>query len=169
MSDIFVQFSGATQKTIIGVFCCKQNDIDYPNQAVITSTDPAWLAYTLSQEKNAQVIALQAAYQSIINAPISFKNAAGVTSTYAFGNTLAPSGTNAQALLMQIIGAGASAWVAGVWFDTSGIVQTMTFADLQGLAAAIESAETPDEQHLFTKVAAVHAAATAADAQSINW
>ena len=33
----------------------------------------------------------------------------------------------------------------------------MTFADLQGLSAAIEAMETPDEQHLMAKIASAQA------------
>lgn len=126
-------------------------------------------ALTLAQAQASQITALQSSYQSAINAPVSFKNAAGVTSTYAFGNTLTPGGTNAQALLTQILSAGAAAWAAGVWFDTAGKAQTMTFADLQGLAAEVEAMETPDEQNLMTKIAEVQAATTVTAVQAIAW
>lgn len=124
---------------------------------------------TLSQAQAAQISALQDSYQAAINAPVSFKNAAGVTSTYAFGNTLTLGGTNAQALLTQILSAGSTSWTANVWFDTNGVAQTMTFADLQGLAAAVEAIETPDEQHLMTKIAAVQAATTVSAVQAVVW
>ena len=120
----------------------------------IPAPTPTQLAATAAQ---AQTAAMQAAYQSAINAPVSFKNAAGITSTYAFGNATAFGETKAQDLLMQIIGAGTAAWTAGVWFDTTGKMQAMTFADLQGLAAAIEAMETPDEQTLMAKIASIQA------------
>ena len=126
-------------------------------------------APTLAEAQYSQIAALQASYQAAISAPISFKNAAGVTSTYAFGNTLTMGGTNAQELLTQILAAGTADWKAGVWFDTSGIAQAMTFADLQGLAAAVEAMETPDEQNLMTKIAEVQAATTVAAVQAITF
>lgn len=124
---------------------------------------------TLAQAKAAQVAVLQSAYQAAISAPVTFKNAAGVTSAYAFGNTLTLGGANAQDLLTQIVDAGAAAWKVGVWFDTNGVAQAMTFADLQSLVAAIEAAETPDEQNLMTKIAQVQAAATVAQVQSVTF
>ena len=114
-------------------------------------------AQLIAQQQQANIVSLQASYQTAINAPVTVKNTAGITSTYAFGNTLTHGGTNAQALLTQILSAGSTAWTAGVWFDVVGVAQTMTFADLQGLAAAVEAAETPDEQHLMVKIAAVQA------------
>ena len=112
---------------------------------------------TLAQQQQANITMLQTAYQTAINAPVMFKNAGAVTSTYAFGSTLTHGGTNAQSLLTQILSAGSTAWIAGVWFDIAGVAQTMTFADLQGIALAVEAMETPDEQHLMTKIAAVQA------------
>jgi hypothetical protein len=124
---------------------------------------------TLAEAQAMQVATLQAAYQAAISQPVSFKNAAGVTATYAFGDTQTLAGSNAQQLLMEIIGAGAAAWTAGVWFDTTGKAQTMTFADLQGLAAAIEAMDTPDEQRLLSLVAQVQAATSIAAVQAITW
>ena len=124
---------------------------------------------SLTQAQASQIAALQSSYQAAISAPVSFKNAAGVTSTYAFGNTLTMGGTNAQELLTQILAAGTADWKAGVWFDTAGVAQTMTFADLQGLAAAFEAMETPDEQNLMTKIAEVQAATTVAAVEAITF
>ena len=126
-------------------------------QPTATEISNATAAATLVFTKTANIAVLQAAYQTAINAPVTFKNAAGVTSTYTFGSTLTHGGTNAQELLTQILSAGSTAWTAGVWFDTAGVAQAMTFADLQGLASAVEAMETPDEQHLMTKIAAVQA------------
>lgn len=123
----------------------------------------------LAQAQSAQIIVLKTAYQTAINAPVTFTNAAGVTSTYAFGNSLSPSGSNAQDLLTQIIAAGSAAWKAGVWFDTNGVAQTMTFADLQELAVAIEAAQTVDEQDLMTKMAEVQAATSISAVQAITF
>ncbi len=145
----------------------QQYQVDVSANPVSVIAAPA--AQLLSLAQAAQVAVLQASYQEAINTPVNFKNAAGVTSTYAFGNALSPSGSNAQDLLTQIISAGASAWKAGVWFDVNGVAQTMTFADLQGLAAAIEAMETPDEQDLMTKIAAVQAATTVAGVQAITF
>ena len=125
-------------------------------QGDVLITMPA-LIQTLAQQQQANIAVLQAAYQTAINAPVTFKNSAGITSAYTFGNSLTHGGTNAQTLLTQILSAGSTAWTAGVWFDVVGVAQAMTFADLQGLALAVEAMETPDEQHLMVKIAAVQA------------
>ena len=136
------------------------------NGALVAPPAPT-AAQLLAQAQAAQIATLQASYKIAINAPVSFRNAAGVTSTYAFGSALSPGGTNAQSLLTQILSAGSAAWAAGVWADTTGKMQTMTFADLQGLAAAVEAMETPDEQKLMTLIAQVQAATTIAAVQAI--
>lgn len=124
---------------------------------------------TLAQAQSAQSALIKQSYLSALNTPVTFTNAAGVTSTYAFGNTLTAGGSNAQRLLVSIIAAGSASWKAGVWFDTKGIAQTMTFADLQNLAAAIEAAETPDEQDLMSLLAQIQAATTVSAVEAIVW
>lgn len=124
---------------------------------------------TLAQVQALQVAALQAAYQAAINTPVSFKNAAGVTSTYPAGNTLAINGSTAIANLNNCIAAGAAAWTIGKWLDANNVAQTFTFADLQGLAAAMEAQETLDWTDLVAKVAEVQAANTVAAVQAITF
>ena len=149
-----------------GAILCTQNQSQNSQQYAVdvTTTLPSIVSapasVLLSQQQQRNITVLQAAYQAAINAPVAFKNAAGVTSTYTFGNTLTHGGTNAQTLLTQILSAGSTAWTAGVWFDVAGVAQTMTFADLQGLALAVEAMETPGEQHLMAKIAAVQAQTT---------
>ena len=124
---------------------------------------------TLAQSQAAQVTALQSAYQSAINTPVSFKNAAGVTSTYPAGNAVSLNGQTATDNLGNVISAGAAAWTMGHWLDTANVAQTFTFADLQGLAAAMEVVEVLDWQDLVAKVAAVQAATTVAAVQAITF
>ncbi len=111
----------------------------------------------VSQAASTQSQMLISGYNTAINTPVQFKNSAGVTSSYKFGNTLTAAGTNAQALLTQIIAAGSAAWTAGIWFDVNNVAQTMTYSDLQGLMVAIEAMETPDEQQLMIKLAQLQA------------
>ncbi len=158
--------------------------LEVPDQATMLQTmEPGWTvvngslvrpplpttAELLSQAKSAQNPVLIASYQASLNTPVPFTNSAGITSTYAFGNSLTPWGSNAQSLLSQIISAGSSAWKAGVWFDTKGVAQTMTFTDLQNLAVAIEAAQTLDEQDLMAKMAEVQAATTVSAVQAITF
>ncbi len=124
---------------------------------------------TLAQSQAAQIATLQAAYLAAINSPVSFKNAAGVTSTYPAGNTLLINGQSAQSVIMSVIAAGSAAWTLGKWLDTNNVAQTFTFADTQGLAAAMEAAATLDWQDLVAKIAEVQAATTVSAVWAIVW
>ena len=124
---------------------------------------------SLQAAKTAQIALLKAGYQTAINAPVTFKNAAGVTSTYPSGNTVLINGMRAKDLLAEVIAAGEAAWTLGKWLDTNNVAQTFTFADLQGLAAAMEAAVTTDWTDLVAKIAQVNAATTVAEVQSITF
>jgi len=127
------------------------------------------LVESLTFAQSAQIALLQSAYQTAINTPVTFENAAGVTSTYPSGNTLLINGMRARDMLAEVIAAGSSAWTLGKWLDTNNVAQTFTFADLQGLAAAMEAAITIDWSDLVTKIAEVNAATTVADVQAITF
>ncbi|MBU9661891.1 hypothetical protein KTF22_08300 [Burkholderia multivorans] len=43
--NINVQFSDATEETIIAYFACAQDATIYPNQGVIETSDARWKAY----------------------------------------------------------------------------------------------------------------------------
>jgi len=124
---------------------------------------------SLAFAQSAQIALLQSAYQTAMNAPVSFKNSAGITSTYPSGNTLLTNGMKARDMLAEVIAAGSSAWTLGKWLDTNNVAQTFTFADLQGLAAAMEAAITIDWSDLVTKIAEVNAATTVAEVQAITF
>jgi hypothetical protein len=49
----------------------------------------------------------------------------------------------------------------------NGVAQTFTFADVQGLAAAMSAQDTPSELNLVSKIAQVQAATTVSAVQSI--
>lgn len=124
---------------------------------------------TLEQAKSAQIALLQASYQSSVNAPVTFKNAAGVTSTYPSGNTVLTNGMKASALLAQVIAAGSSAWTLDKWLDTNNVAQTFTFSDLQGLAGAMEAAITIDWSDLILKIDEVNQATSVSAVKAIVW
>ena len=126
-------------------------------------------APTLDQVKAQQIAALQAAYKSAINAPVSFKNAAGVTSTYPAGDSVSLNGKTASRNLSDCLTPGAAAWTMGKWLDSNNVAQDFTFSDLQGLAAAMEAVEVVDWQELVAKVAAVQAATTEADVLAVTF
>lgn len=123
----------------------------------------------LEQAQSVQIAFLKSGYQTAINAPVTFKNAAGITSTYPSGNTILITGDKAKTLLAETIAAGASAWTLGKWLDTNDVAQTFTFADLQGLASAMEAAVTVDYETLVSKIAEVNAATTISEVQAVTW
>ena len=124
---------------------------------------------SLAQAQATQIALLKNGYRSAINAPVTFKNAAGVTSTYPSGNTVLTNGMKASALLAQVIAAGSSAWTLGKWLDTNNVAQTFTFADLQGLSAAMEAAITIDWSDLILKIDEVNQATSVSAVKAIVW
>ena len=126
-------------------------------------------AELLTAAQATQVNALQAAYRRAVNAPVSFKNAAGVTSTYPAGDTLAINGKTALQNLEACLDAGSAAWTLGLWLDTNNVAQTFTYADLQGLAAAMAAVDTLDWKDLVSKIAQVQAATTVTEVEAITF
>ena len=121
----------------------------------------------LADAQSAQVAILQAAYHAAVNAPVTFQNAAGVTSTYPAGDTVLLNGQTAKQALSDVITAGSTAWTLGYWIDTAGVSQIFTYADLQALAGAMEAVEVAAFQDIETKAAQVQAATTVAAVQLI--
>jgi len=117
----------------------------------------------LSQAQTAQIALLRAAYEAAILAPISFKTAAGATAMFA--TTPAAIG-----YLQGVIDAGSAAWTANLWLSNAGTpITPFTFADVQGLAAAIEAVETPEYQELLKLIGEVMAATTVSAVQGVTW
>ena len=133
-----------------------------------SETQPV-LTPTLAQTQATQIATLQADYAAAVSAPVSFKNAAGVTSTYPAGNAVLSNGMTAQQMLSTVLAAGSPAWTLGKWLDTNGIAQTFTFADVQGLAQAVENVDAPDYMELVSLIAQVQDATTVAAVQAIVW
>lgn len=123
----------------------------------------------LANAKQTKVSQLRQAYTLAISSPIPFTNSAGVSSTYSFGNTLTPGGSNAQELLRSILSAGESSWVAGVWMNSKGIAQAMTYTDLANLQKAIDAVEIPDEQNLLLKISKVQSATSVEEVEAISF
>ncbi len=124
---------------------------------------------TLDQAKASQIALLKASYQNAINAPVTFTNAAGVTSTYPSGDTVLVTGQKAKNLLAEVISAGSASWTLGKWLDTKNVAQTFSFSDLQGLAEAMEAAITLDYTDLVSKIAEVNSATTVSGVQAITF
>ena len=158
-----------------GAIPCTEAQAKTPSAYIVDiSTTPhtvvdAPTSVLLAQAQATQKALLLSAYQSAVNAHVSFKNSAGVTSTYPSGDTILTNGMKAKDLLSNILSAGSSAWTLGKWLDTNNVAQTFTFADLQGLAGAMESAITLDWTDLIQKIDQVNNATSVSAVKAITF
>ena len=137
-------------------------DVDSAFAAFATPPDPATV---LANAKAAKAVELQGAYQAAILAPVSFTTSAGATATFA-------QDASAKANLSDaLLGSETSqAWALNLWLDVNGAVVTpFTYADLQGLSAALEAYDTPKFSELLTLIGQVNAATTLAVVQAFVW
>jgi hypothetical protein len=102
-----------------------------------------------------------------MTSPVPFTNAAGVASSYPNMDTISFNGKTAIQNIESVINAGSAAWTFAHWLDVNGVAQTFTFADVQGLAAAMSAQDTPSELNLVSKIAQVQAATTVSAVQAI--
>ena len=158
----------------IGLHAYTEEPASYPsNEAPCSATQAAnpmlWqlvkgvLVESLPAAQSAQIAILTAARNAAMLAPVSYKTAAGTTAMFS---------TSAQAIsyLQGVIAAGSAAWTANLWLSNDGTpVTPFTFADVQGLAAAIESVETPEYQELLKLIGEVMAATTVSAVQAVVW
>jgi len=120
---------------------------------------------SLEVERQAQVVILNAAYQIAIYLPVSYTSKGGVSKQYqASPQSIA----NLTQMLMAFQGTGVVPdgfyWVAS---DNTQV--PFTYADLQGLAAAMGTQGVAAFQKLQTLKAEVHAAQSATAVQAIAW
>jgi hypothetical protein len=128
-------------------------------------TSPQWLAYELAQAQAAQIAALEAAYTNAIAQPVAYKSVGGITKTFSATPQAISNVAN-----MQLAFAPPNALPQGFyWVATDNTQVPFTYADIQGLAAALGTQGWNSFAHLQTQIAAVMAAPTAAAVQSINW
>lgn len=45
MSDVYVQFTDDENTTVKAIFGCPQDSVTYPNQSVISDSDPRYMDY----------------------------------------------------------------------------------------------------------------------------
>ena len=117
----------------------------------------------LAQAKAAQIALVTQGYEAVIAAPVTYTTAAGVTALFS---------TDAKAVgyLQGVIAAGNAAWTANLWLDSKGTpVTPFTFADVQELAAAIESTETPEYQELLKLIGEINGATTISAVQTYTF
>jgi len=158
----------------IGVHVYIEEPATYPaNEAPCTEaqaqTPMLWqrvngaLVESLLAAKTAQIAKITAAYEAAILAPVSYTTVAGTTAMFS---------TSAAAIehLQGVIDEGSAAWTANLWLSNAGVpITPFTFADVQGLAAAIENVDIPKYHDLLKLISEVNAATTIAAVQSVTW
>ena len=120
---------------------------------------------SLTQAQASQIAALQSAYQAAIQVPVSYTSKGGVTKTFQADPV---SVANLQAAIAGFAAAGTTP--SGFYWGAADNTQVpFTYADLQGLAAAMIAQGWAEFQHLQTQKAAVNAATTVAAVQAITF
>jgi len=135
----------------------------WDGSALVAKTISA--ADQLAAARADKVASLTLAYNQALVAPVTFTNHTGVTASF---NQAASDISNLQ---KAITGSALSGtWSLNLWQDATGaVIAPFTYADLQGLAAAMEAADTPQYVHLLTLIAAVTAATTLAAIAAVSW
>jgi hypothetical protein len=151
------------------IVCTAAQAVDPGAWCVSLTAPPAVVAAPAAQllatAQAAQTALLNAAYQAAITAPISYTTAAGTTAIF---NQTETAKANLQDALLASEKAGV--WSLNVWQSAAGaIVTPFTYADLQGLAAAMEAVDAPDYQTLLGLLAQVAAATTVEAVQAVVW
>lgn len=128
------------------------------------AVDPATML-SLPQAQAAQVAILTAAYQAAIAQLVTYTTQDGMTKAFQAG---AGSVANVTAALLGL--SGAQATPAGFyWLSADNSRCPFTYADLQGLAAAMLAQWWSAFQHLQDRKTAVSAATSVTDALAISW
>jgi len=122
-------------------------------------------AQQLATAQAAQTAALATAYQTAIGRPVSYTSKAGVAKTYQ-----ADSGSVANLTWMILAFQAAAATPAGFyWIALDNTQVPFTFADLQGLAAALGAQGAAAFAQLQVLKAQVAAATTVAAVLAVIW
>jgi hypothetical protein len=122
-------------------------------------------AIPLATAQATQSALLQAAYEAAITAPVSYTTAAGTASTFKQDAT-AKSNLQDAILASQK----SESWPINLWLDSTGTsITPFTYADLQGLAAAMEAVDAPDFQGLLALLSQVNTATTVDEVAEVVW
>jgi len=113
---------------------------------------------SLASAQSVQIDLMDSSYQSAVTAPI------------AYMGTTFQADQASQDLIASVLTAAGGALPAGfAWYDVNNAPVTMTFAQLQGLAASILGRGQPLFIHKQTQKAAIRAASTVAQVQAVTW
>jgi len=113
---------------------------------------------SLSDAQSQQLALMDSSYAEAVTTPISY-----------MGTTFQADQAS-QDLIASVLTAAGGALPAGfAWYDVNNAPVTMTFAELQGLAASILGRGQPLFIHKQTQKAAIRAASTVAQVQAVTW
>jgi len=113
---------------------------------------------SLSDAQSQQLALMDSSYASAVTAPIAY-----ITTTFQADQA-------SQDLIASVLTAAGGVLPAGfAWYDVNNAPVTMTFTELQGLAASILGRGQPLFIHKQTQKAAIRAASTVAQVQAIVW
>jgi len=113
---------------------------------------------SLADAQAQQLTLMDSRYSSAVTAPIAY-----MTTTFQADQA-------SQDLIASVLTAAGGALPAGfAWYDVNNAPVTMTFAELQGLAASILGRGQPLFIHKQTQKAAIRAASTVAQVQAVTW
>lgn len=115
----------------------------------------------LEATKKSRIDQLNRAYVQQQVPFVSFTNKVGFTAEYGARQT-------DKDQLKEAIDAGKAAWTVNLWLDGRGApVSPMTFADLQGLAKALDTVTPPTHSRLLECINAVLSATTVDDVNTV--
>ena len=113
---------------------------------------------SLADAQSQQLTLMDSSYVAAVTAPIAY-----MTTTFQADQA-------SQDLIAAVLTASGGALPTGfAWYDANNAPVVVTFADLQGLAAAILGRGQPLFIHKQTQKAAIRAATTVADVQAVVW
>ena len=137
----------------------EQLGVDLYNAAIAgTLGTIAPYVQSLADAQAQQLTLMDSSYASAVTAPIAY-----MTTTFQADQA-------SQDLIASVLTAAGGALPEGfAWYDVNNAPVTMTFADLQGLAASILGRGQPLFIHKQTQKAAIRAATTVVAVQAIVW
>ena len=113
---------------------------------------------SLADAQSAQLALMDSSYTTAVTAPIAY-----MATTFQADQA-------SQDLIASVLTAAGGALPAGfAWYDVNNAPVTMTFAELQGLAVSILGRGQPLFVHKQTQKAAIRAAISVTQVQSIVW
>jgi len=143
-----------------GKSASRTNDIGHTESRLVSAIDATELANALPADivsvQADQIAMLEAAYVSAIQVPVVYMN------------TTFQADEASQARIAKELSAGTVPAVF-YWLDALNVKIPMTFAQLQGLAAAIQAQRQPAFDRLQTRKASVRTAMTTQAIKAVVW